>query len=392
MHTLITIPTLCSCDGGPSRVVPAIADELSSNGIDVSIFFKKTSRENCHDITPCNNNIELVHEITRFDYPIAGQFFRKREIIRQLSNLIFLPSNKIDIVHDHGLWSINNLAAYKFATKTKVPYVLSVHGMLEEWSLNQKKIKKWLALELFQRNILENASLLFANSEQEVLSIRRMQVNTPIALIPNGINPRASNSKFLLKNFDKTKKHVLFLSRVHPKKGLINFLNAWSVVRPKGWKFIIAGPDDNYIDTVLEGAKELNLLDEVEYIGNVSDEDKWNVYDLCDLFVLPTFSENFGIVVAEALSRGLPVMTTTGTPWSDLETCKCGWWVAPDVKSLSGALRLATNLKREDYLMMKKNAINLASNFDWPLIGKKILQSYLWVKGDVQKPEFIDLE
>src|SRR5262249_11505939 len=135
-------------------------------------------------------------------------------------------------------------------------------------------------------------------------------------------------------------KTALFLGRIHPKKGLPMLIEAWGQVRPRGWKLQIAGPDEaGHRREVGRAGMATRLTDVVQFLGPVEPWAKEAVYFGADLFVLPTYSESFGMAVAEALAHGLAVLTTTGAPWPALAKEGCGWQVEPTVEDITEALR-----------------------------------------------------
>ena len=244
------------------------------------------------------------------------------------------------LVHDHGLWLPTNHASARAAARASVPFVVSTRGMLTEWALRFNAGKKRAAWALYQRRDLQSARLFHATAEEEVEDIRRAGLRQPVALIPNGVElpDRAREAP------TGTVRKALFLSRVHPKKGLINLVRAWAEVRPEGWELVLAGPDEGGHRAEVEHVIRALGLEGVRWTGEVDDRAKWDLYYGADLFVLPTFSENFGIVVAEALAAGIPAITTTGAPWGVLEERGCGWWIDTGVEPLVAALREATAL------------------------------------------------
>ncbi|HLF31617.1 MAG TPA: glycosyltransferase, partial [Xanthomonadales bacterium] len=128
-------------------------------------------------------------------------------------------------------------------------------------------------------------------------------------------------------------------------KGYAELIQAWANLRPTGWKLAIAGPDeDGYRSKLEELIHKLQLQEAVVMLGEVDDLQKWTLLDQCELLVAPSKAENFGMAIAEALQSGTPVITTTGTPWRELQECDCGWWVAPDVVALERALEEATRM------------------------------------------------
>jgi glycosyltransferase involved in cell wall biosynthesis len=174
---------------------------------------------------------------------------------------------------------------------------------------------------------------------------------------------------------------VLFLSRIHPVKGLPMLIDAWSQVDPDGWRLVIAGPDEEGHRAEVESkVRERALADVVDFVGPVSNDEKWTLYRNSDLFVLPTYSENFGIVVAEALASGCPVLTTTGAPWQMLEEHGCGWWVEPTAEQVASALREAVERSNHDRSAMGKRGRELVKRrFSWSSIAERLVQTYRWV-------------
>jgi glycosyltransferase involved in cell wall biosynthesis len=185
--------------------------------------------------------------------------------------------------------------------------------------------------------------------------------------------------------------NALFLSRLHPKKGLINLIEAWSIVRPDGWDLTIAGPDDGGHRQVIEQLiRTHDLAASVRLVGSVPDADKWALYAASDLFVLPTFSENFGIVIAEALVSGLPVITTKGAPWSGLHQHGCGWWIEVGVEPLVDALTSAIRLSScEREALGARGRAYIERDFSWAGITRKMLRAYEWLLDAGDRPSFV---
>lgn len=269
--------------------------------------------------------------------------------------------------------------------------VIHPRGMLEPWAISEKFLKKRLAMTLFQRKDIDSAKVLVATALSECENIRRLGFRQPIAVIPNGVKlallgdviPQPS---FLNENF----KTALFLSRVHPKKGLLNLIRAWSNLSPENWRLCIAGPNEGgHLDEVMSLARQLGIQDFIEYVGEVDGDQKDALYRSCDLFVLPTFSENFGVVVAEALSHGLPVITTHGAPWSDLEVYGCGWWVEIGIDPLQEALRKAMALSDEERHAMGARGKEYVRRYNWEDIAKQTIEVYRWILGKGDQPQCV---
>ncbi len=298
------------------------------------------------------------------------------------------------VVHDNGVWRPVNHRVATTTRSLKSPRVVSPHGMLEPWSLKQKKWKKKAAWWLYQKHDLQAADVVVATAEQEAQNIRALGIDRPIAVIPNGVDrPDAlpCRKPDTLGGKDNEPRVLLFLSRIHEKKGLLSLVEAWNRIRPEGWTAVIAGPDEgDHKADVQERITEYDLTDDFAFTGPVQGTEKWGLYQSADLFVLPTHSENFGIVVAEALSCGTPVITTQEAPWSDLLDYECGWWVEVGVDPLAAALREALSLPSSDLRAIGERGIDLVKRkYTWPRVAEALKETYRWVLGERECPEHV---
>jgi glycosyltransferase involved in cell wall biosynthesis len=186
---------------------------------------------------------------------------------------------------------------------------------------------------------------------------------------------------------------MLFLSRIHPKKGLPMLIDAWETVRPEGWRLVIAGPSERGHRAEIEAKIEASGLSEnLEVIGPVENHEKWEIYRKSDVFVLPTHSENFGVVVAEALASGIPAITTTGAPWEILEKHDCGWWVEPTVGALTEAISDSVQRTDEERLAMGKRGRQLVTQkYSWSSVSSRLQRAYHWVLEGGTRPSCVRL-
>ncbi len=263
--------------------------------------------------------------------------------------------------------------------------------MLEPWALQHKGGKKRLALALYQRRDLATARVLVATAEQEYVNLRALGLRQPIAIIPNGV-PLPDGDAVLARppRPAGAPRTVLFLGRVYPVKGLLNLIDAWARVRPTGWRLQIAGPDEaGHLVEVLARARQAGASEAVDYVGAVDGAAKSALYRSADLFVLPSFTENFGVVVAEALAHGLPVITTHGAPWADLPAFGCGWWIPIGVEPLAEALREAIALSDAERAAMGARGLAYVRRYDWADIAAQMAAVYRWVLGQGPKPDCV---
>ena len=255
--------------------------------------------------------------------------------------------------------------------------------MLTPWALSQRKWKKRLAWWLYQRHALAQADLLHVTAPAEVEDVRRLGLANAVAVVPLGV--RLPPLRTLRRSADAPHT-LLFVSRLQKKKGLLNLMDAWARVRDvaSGWRIVIAGPDqEGYLGEVLARARQRCVAESVDYVGPVYGAKKDALYAAADVFVLPSFSENFGSVVVEALAQGVPVITTKGTPWAELAARRCGWWVDIGVAPLADALRQALGLSDEERREMGARGRELVEEkYRWPAIGRQMRAAYAGLLGE----------
>lgn len=281
------------------------------------------------------------------------------------------------VVHGHGLWTLIGAAMARLSRAAGVPLVISPHGMLEPAALAQRRWRKRCAMSLGQRAVLEAADLFVATSASEADSIRRFGLKQPIAVVPIGVQLPSPPPARTLTGV----RTALFVGRVHPIKGLARLIEAWARVRPSGWRCLIAGPSEGGYRATLERMVQAHDLSaSFEFLDALDSAGKERLYSTADLLVLPSLSENFGIVVAEALARGLPVLATRGAPWQQLSEWGAGWWVDSTVTGLEQGLRSAcATTPQERALMGAAGRRLVATELQWPAIGRRMLQCYEWL-------------
>lgn len=277
-----------------------------------------------------------------------------------------------DVVHIHGVWSLWLIRA--FFVYRKYPIVWSPHGSLTPWAFHHKWWKKIPAWWCYQFWTLRRADLIHVTAQSEVDDIRALRLSNPISLVPLGtIIPEDCPVRPA-----RNCKRALFISRVHPKKGLLNLIDAWAQCAPKDWILQIAGPsEEHFLEVVLARVKERGVENQVVYLGAVYGEEKTRLYAQADLFVLPSFSENFGVVILEALAQACPVITTQATPWQSLETHRCGWWIPLGVPALVKALKEAFNLPLERLREMGARGYQwVKQDYQWKHLAQMLITDY----------------
>lgn len=372
MKVLHIIPSIEESTGGPARSSQGLVAALEKYGVEAYlVVFNK-------------NDKPWMDEVINFKAFERSKWWDFRNKFEN-----FIEEIKPDIIHTHCLWGGGVHLACVTARKKKIPYVMAPRGMLEPWALSQKEWKKKIAMCLYQRSDLRNAVALHATAYSEAEQFRRLGFSQPIIVSPNGITlPKHLSSRTSRKD---GKKVILFLSRIHPKKGLMTLVEAVSRIKQMSlfdrWHVEYAGPDyESHLSEVQDRITSLGLQNEFSYLGNLDEERKWDAYSRADIFVLPTHSENFGIVIAEALYAQIPVITTKGAPWEELETEQCGKWIDMGVPALTHALNEMMDLsdfKRE--MMGERGRKLVETKYAWPFIAKKMKIEYETILDELKK-------
>lgn len=320
---------------------------------------------------------------------IPADFFSKhgRGWSPRFRRLVAGEAARADIVHNHGLWMWPNAYARMAAVRCGRPLVISPRGMLDTWSLRRSRIKKAVAWRMFEKRNLRSARLFHATSPAEVANVRAMELEQAAVLAPNGVDLpdlSACPPRSLLESaFPQLqgKRWVAFLSRLHPKKGIDVLLSAWSLHRDVvagGSMLVIAGPDlIGYGKDVKRMIREAGLQGSVVLTGELRGDRKDALLANAEVFVLPSYSENFGIAIAEALAWGRPVIASTATPWSEVADCRAGWWIEPETVAMARTLGEALALPEGDLGMMGRAGRALvATRYSWRAAAEAVTEAY----------------
>lgn len=289
------------------------------------------------------------------------------------------------ILHLHGIWKRPQHLAAKWAKRNGVPIVWSTHGMTAPWSMRHRWWKKLPAWWLYQKRDLKSAKVIHCTTEteaewnRELLGFKVSKVNR-FVVAPLGCGEKVS--EFQSFKVSEVKPFVaLFVGRVHPVKGLENLIRAAKQVAQV--HFRIVGPDEGGYLRTLETLCEKLGVTNVEFVGERRGEELSAEYEGCDVLVLPSFTENFGGVVVDALAHGKPVIASKATPWQVLEESRCGWWVENDPETLAKTIREASELPRKTLRKMGENGKELVkAKYTWEAVAKTMCRCYREVIGE----------
>ncbi len=294
--------------GGPIRSVHALATALSRRGHEVHVYTTNVDGPDDLDV-PIDRPVFLDG--------VAVHYFRVPALRRlywapALARCLRAQIPEFDVVHLHSVFLWPTWAAARIATSAGVPYIMTPRGMLVRDLIRRKNTwVKTAWLQLIERGSLARAAGVHATAELEAVELRALGLRMPqISCIPNGVEfppePAGAGASTVS---GLPPRYGLFLGRLSWKKGLDRLLTAWQWV--PDLPLVIAGNDEeNYLPRLQAMARELGITERVHFIGPASDTHKWALYAAAELFVLPSYSENFGNVVAEAMAMGCPVIVT----------------------------------------------------------------------------------
>ena len=351
MKVLLSVASLRTAYGGPAFSVSQLAGALAREHAQVGLWAPDGSAPEA----PVPPGVE-VERLTGSATEVVERFGRP------------------DVLHDNGIWLPHNHALAELARRSGTPRVVSVRGMLEPWARRHKGLKKALAWGLYQRADLRRAQGLHATAGAEARTLAALHLGPPVHTIANGVElppERGARSA-------SATRMALFLGRIYPVKGLPMLIEAWARTRPQGWRLKIAGPDEaGHRAQVERAVQAAGLGDVVAFTGPVSGGAKDALFAEASLFILPSHTESFGMVVAEALSHAVPVLTTTAVPWPMLEERACGWRVDPNPSSLAEGLARAAALPPEALAKMGANGrLLVAQSFSWESAARSFLAAY----------------
>lgn len=293
----------------------------------------------------------------------------------------------IDLIHNHSVWMMPNVYAGQVALREDIPLVLSPRGTFSEWAMKSGSSFKRLFWPLIQRPAIMSTTCFHATAHSEYHDIRRLGFRQPVAIIPNGVDIPELQLKQMGGSCT-----LLFLGRIHPVKGLDLLLPAWRVVQNRfpNWKLRIVGPDNRgYLAQMKQLASDLGL-ERVEFSGVLYGKEKNLAFAQADLFVLPSYSENFGMTVAEALAAGTAAIVTKGAPWSGLNQHKAGWWIDIGIDPLVACLEDALSCSRQGLVEMGLRGRNwMKTEYSWGQVALQMAQTYRWILHGGFKPEWV---
>jgi glycosyltransferase involved in cell wall biosynthesis len=376
IHVLPSVAEECS---GPSYSVVRLCQSLRRNSVNTELAVLKWKEQ--------PSELDFVREFR------MGALPKRLGSSRQMYDWLKENSRMVEIFHNHGMWQLNSVYTSYLPNRSCYRIVHSPRGALSEWAMTHGSIFKLPFWHILQKPSLKKIDCFHATAKCELEDIRKLGFKNPVCVLPNGIDvPEKSRERVDTKT-------LLYLGRIHPKKGLENLLTAWEKVQSEfvDWQLQIVGDDfgydkrSDYLHKLKSFAGGLGCK-RIHFVGSRVGKEKENLYEQGSLFVLPTFSENFAMVVAEALSYSLPAIVTKGAPWSGLIENKAGWHIDIGVEPLVVALREAMAMTHQRRVEMGKNGRDwMKRDFSWTRIGQMMAQTYHWLlrPSELEKPSWV---
>jgi len=416
MNVLHTISGMDIKSGGPSLSTYVLVQGLRQAGVSAEIAAYATSATGEGHIAAD----DFIHYLPP---PKSPRYGYSKEFSK-----LFTSKQDIDVYHAHGLWQYPSHGTAVWARKSGKPCVISPRGMLYPAALNKTAIFKRIAMALYQRCDLQQASCIHATCAQEYQYIRACGIRRPpVAIIPNAIDISGLNAK---KAEDYGKKKVGFVGRFAPIKNIEALLRAWAQSGGKcaDWELILVGDGAADYRKSLEELTYNKLgMQNVRFPGFLSGQPKEDLLLTLDCLVLPSKSENFGMVVPEALARGIPVIASKGTPWQELEgspcvvsgkqsvvsggqeqknksqlttynsqptaSGRCGWWIDVGVEPLTVALKEAmSQTDAERYAMGQSGRKLVEQKYSCGTVASQMKLVYEWLLYGGEVPDCVRLD
>jgi glycosyltransferase involved in cell wall biosynthesis len=337
MRVALIVDSLKAKTGGPSVIVKEAKAALERTGLNIKII----------------SNDSLINSL------------KKKSALKIIG--------QSDICHIYGGWTYFHIKIFLLAFNLKKKIIIHPLGFYEPWSLNQKKIKKKLAWLLYQKKILLKSDLIHCASITEKKNLLKLNKNFNAQVIPYGISDDSIKNKI---NKKKIKKKAIYFSRLHKKKGIEDLIRCWNDIGNKDWVLDIYGPvhNQNYKDHLIRMA---NNNDNINFFNPIyNNKKKFKIFDNYDVMILPSYSENFGMVILESLARGLPVLTTINTPWLNIKNNNAGWVINSSYTHLKAMLKKIFLYPKKEFVIKSKNAIILADKFSWKNVSKIYVKTY----------------
>lgn len=382
MKVAILTPSASRNAGGLYNSVRRGAIEMQRQGAKICVFAPKDAN--------CTTDVPFWTPVKVSLYQTVGP--AKLGVNLKLRSQIAACAP--EVLHLHGLWTFQSVVS----RSSRQPVVISPRGMLDAWALKNSKLKKRIALGLAESDNLHRAACFHALNSDEADAIRGFGITAPIAVIPNGIDlPEATIPPPPQWLGHDGRKVLLFLGRIHPKKGLSELIRAWSSLRDtapqvaRAWRLVVAGWDDGgHLDTLKSLVAKFRIENDVFFPGSVYHEEKHALLSHSDAFILPSYSEGLPMSVLEAWAYGLPVFMTRHCNLSFAFSEDAAIEITTEPDQITASLAAWLDSAASQHIRTKGRSI-AAENYGWSRIASRQIEMYDWLLGNKARPAFVEL-
>ncbi len=381
MRIIHVIPSLAPRGGGPPKAVIEMCRQLLRQGQTVEIYTTDADGPNSLDVPTARPVVTRGVQVTYFS-ATHNEYYK---VSLDLAHALKSNVRRYDLVHIHGIYQFSATTAAYYCRKYNIPYVLRPHGALDPYIYRRHRFLKWPYEVLFERRNLEAASAVHFTTLEEMELARSLGLRFNGAVVPLGLEiddntlPDDGIVDSAWPELDG-EKVVLFLGRVNFKKGLDILAKAFGKVRRRrrDVHLVIAGPDnDGYEAQVREWLADEDALDAVTFPGMVLGARKAALLKRADLFVLSSYSENFGIAVVEAMAAAVPVVISNRVNiWREIDGARAGLVVNPDAEEVANAMLTALDNPQLAKKMGERGRRLARDGFSWQTAGKQLVCLY----------------
>ncbi len=379
--------------GGPAKSIPHLVGRLRHFVDGIEIFVIKSKKSGLKN--ELLSRFKIDYQVHNTD--IGGKIGYSRTFQKALIN--YIQKDDHAVVHVNNLWRWGPLWGLYIANKMKRKTVLSARGMLLDSAVSKHKILKKILWHLLFRSVVQKVDCIHVTSLAEAQSIKGYNLRPPIAFVPHGFDSfkgTSESDKLLAKqelDLPRERNFVLFLSRISEHKGLHILIEAFAEISKKFHDFdlLVAGEynEQAYEERIKNLITRYRLEGRVRFLGQVEGKKKEFVYSAANVFALPSRSENFGLVVGEALSFGLPVIASHGTPWAILSDENIGAWIPRKIEDFERELIKFCSMTPEMLNSIQPRIQRILSKYSWEQSGRDMNDLYKWLFDQTRNPEFI---
>lgn len=387
MRIALLSSSLSRTGGGIFDVVRRTGQLLNATGTKVSIFGFEDS--------------ETARDLPSWLPLIPQAFVRRGPAAFSISASLLSTalSSDAELLHVHGLWQYPSITSLLWTRKTGRPHMSTPHGMLDEWAVRRSGWKKKLAARAFERANLEEAACIHALCIPEARSIRHFGISAPICVIPNGVDLPSCDVDETAQCTRRRAEinNVLYLGRLHPKKGLADLLRGWAIARAalpaaaSRWVLTIAGWDQGgYEDELRSLARDLHLNDVVRFAGPQFGDAKARAYATAHAFVLPSLSEGVPMAVLEAWAYRLPALITPECNLPEAYEEQAAVRIETTPASIAAGFEALWKMEPEERTSIGENGRKLVEQkFTWDVAVGQLLGVYEWILGRAKTPSVL---